>query len=276
MIWADVFLSGRCPDLAAELPAGTILVDWKYGGPGPFESTRQLRKTGCDVWGASAICCGYDIRYCLAVLASRVENITGWHSQGESDSMPGLIHTNWGRANSLLPLYGPWEGYLPLFELAGDPAGWQNNPLRPIMEQISGVFATDNIHASAAILKLVEALNDAPAGNPFQRRAIQWWQLALRHRCLVLQTSMETVYYTTWRASYERLGISPSIVERTRTNRRNILLELGQWKQDVLRFFDEAMLDAADGREFVRSRADNLEYFFQLDWAEGIDLGKLP
>jgi hypothetical protein len=276
MIWADMFLEGQCPHLAAALPVGTILVDWQYFGPGPFASTQELRKAGCEVWGASAIRCAYNIQYSLPALAPRAENVLGWHDQAAADHLPGLIHTNWERSNSLTPIYGPAEGWLPLFQLAGNPAGWQGNPLRQPMELVSRIFTTDDDHASALILRAIEAIKDVRAENPFQQRAIQWWQLALRHRRLVVQAGLETIGYTTWRASYERLGLNPSLIQRSRANKQNILRELGQWKQDVLRFFDEAMLDIADANEFVRSRADNLEYFFQFDWAEGIDFSKLP
>ncbi|MBQ7209176.1 MAG: family 20 glycosylhydrolase [Lentisphaeria bacterium] len=135
LVWGDMLLAEPDPAEAAKtLPESTVIVDWKYWGKGPFGSTRKLRDSGREVWGASGLQCAWyeHFRQILPFYEDRLENILGWN---EFDGT--VIHTTWGRSGNKYAFYPPWLMSLPLFAAAGDPEKWERHPWRERIGELS-------------------------------------------------------------------------------------------------------------------------------------------
>ena len=98
MLWADMFWRENCMDLAAQLPEGTVLIDWQYDGIPPFNSTLKLLKTKHQIMGSTGITTGY-WEHCMRLAGNfqeRFNNISGWKLWAEQNDI-SLIHTIWAR-----------------------------------------------------------------------------------------------------------------------------------------------------------------------------------
>ena len=114
IIWSDMLWNH--PEAAEALPQETVLVNWQYRGEAPFPYIEELRQSGQEVWGASALQCmspGYEAA-CMTNLSDRIKNVRNWQKSGLN-----LIHTTWGRPNNFWTLYPPWAGLIPVFAAAG-------------------------------------------------------------------------------------------------------------------------------------------------------------
>ncbi len=253
LIWADMFWSEKCPDLADSLPEGTILVDWRYEGVPPFESTTILRRGKHPVMGASGIMTGW-WEHCYRVQAdpqSRVENVSGWFRYADDNEL-GLIHTTWTRGASLWNIYGPWHGHLPAFIAGGNPARWERHPWCGFTRNLTGIIdrdIPDELEKTAAETLKLPAFDDA------ERECLRWWNLALRYQAI--QKSVQI--HRSTRNCLDRVA---EFVGRDETMyRRNCITpfsglqdKLEAWEQEARRFWTDNEL--SNENEFFATHSE--------------------
>ena len=252
LIWADMFWRQQRADLARQLPESVILVDWQYNGPGPFQTTEALPADRLR-FGGSGVRSGYEAQYALAPLQDRLDNVLGWHEQYERGRVDGLIHTNWGRGDSLRPIYGPWEGWLAGLIAAGDPARWRDHPLREHVPAVDQAMVAPEWIDTQPLAERLDALTlpDAPSA-----RAARWWQLALAQRRLVQATLQLTVGYEGLAAVHRHIGADPTRVARYDHDRHALDQRIETWAGQVRAFWEEA--GWLDVDEYLDSKAENL------------------
>lgn len=227
MIWADMFW--RTGNFAVgELPLETVLVDWHYGGGGPWPSLEKLRAAGHEVWGGSAIRSGYDQKYALAPLGMRIENVLAWERLREDGAVAAVLHTVWGRSNSLRPVYGPWEPWLPAFLAAGDPCRWRHQPLADLVPAVDRAMIAPEWEDTRPLQKQLE---DFPAADTVTRDCLDWWALALAHRRL-LQGAVEVAVGHAGLAVVGRaVGQDPAYRRTQRQQRARLAGEADAWRE---------------------------------------------
>lgn len=253
MIWADMFLREKRPDLAGLLPKGTILVDWQYSGAGPFPGTASLRASGLEVFGASSVRSSYEPKYTLGMLGPHLTNILGWHGQLARGEVAGLIHTHWCRNSSLGELYGPWEGWLPGFIAGGDPARWESSALRDAIPVLDRALCDPEWFLPDVIIRQLQAV---PTGDGFEEAAVRWWALSLRHRVLIESTA---TWITGWhaRAAVDRhRGPHPERSAMLFSRRGPLLHRMDEWETEARRFCLER--GYGDTEEFLATKLGNL------------------
>ena len=255
LIWADMFWREQALGLAASLPDPVVLVDWHYGGPGPFDTPKTLGQSGRSVLGASAIRSGYDSKYTLAPLEMRVQNVLGWHAQDatEDGNVDGLIHTTWGRVNSMKPIYGPWEGWVPGFIAGGGAQRWQAWGLRDAVAQVDQCMQAPDWVEPGPVIEQLESLR---VEHPIERRAVRWWCLSLRHRALVQGVVTATVGREGLRALERHGGLDPDHVQALEREGVDLGIQVDAWERDARHFWQEAHL--GDETEYFDTKAGNL------------------
>ena len=182
LIWGDMFLRENRSDLLAELPDGTIPVDWQYDAAPPYPHTAELLRSGRPFMGASGVAVGW-WEHCFRIQnepTSRLRNVVGWNRFGREHGL-GVIHTTWGRAGSLWNIYSPWNGALPVFLAAGDPDRWEKHPWRTFFEDLEPVMWRDTVAELKAAADRALALL---ATNELERSCLEWWHLALCYQAL--------------------------------------------------------------------------------------------
>ena len=187
LIWADMFWPEDRQAFAAELPAETILVDWQYGWLGATEVNPGLIKTGRPIWAADAVRSSYDGTQILSPLRQRLQNLDIWHKQIAAGALPGVIHTTWSRSSSFRPLYGPFEGWLPLLHYAAGAGKGAKQPLLKLIDQMDAAIYSRGLLAEDEDVKpLRAALQEigAASTNEFERRCCHWWDLAVEYAAL--------------------------------------------------------------------------------------------
>lgn len=264
LIWADMFWREKRMDLAERLPRETVFVDWRYRGAGPWESVQQLGAAGHAVFGASGIRDSFDLRQAIAPLGRGAKNIRGWQAQREQ--LAGLIHTTWGRSRSLRPPYGPWEGWLPAFRLAGGITAPEDIDLYSWVPKLDTAMADPEPEASLA---LAAELKTVACNNSREERCHQWWVLALRLRHLYLRSLAVAMAHQQSKSVYDSVGLPPDAVLHAR-------IRLGQCRDEVQRWSDEVRQFFASGRwngveEYLQSRTAHLLALLDApDWTAGI------
>lgn len=257
IIWADMFWRQGPFEAAAQLPEGTVLVDWQYGGSGPWPTTAALRRTGRLVLGASAIRSGYEPHHLLPPVGMQTENVLGWHDELRRGSVAGLIHTVWGRQQSLMPLYGAWEGWLPAWIAAGNPAAWENHPLRPLLPVLDAFVSGPEWADPAAAL---EAIGRTEANEVRTQRALRYWKLAIEHRSLfheAIRLKMGGVGIASVR---QHLGVTPETESARSEKRREVLSRTRGLREDIEVFWRDASLrEGGDLQEFLGVKVRPIE-----------------
>lgn len=267
MIWADMFWRENRTDLAARMPEDVVLIDWQYNTGGPWETTAQLAASGREVWGGSAVRRGYDVRTTQAPLGRQLENVLGWHRQREAGAVAGLVHTTWARSASMRPIYGPWEGWLPAFIAAGDPARWQDHPLAPWIEPLdAGIRVNDFTQIEAARDELARATLD----DPLHQRCVDWWRLALDQRWAYREAMQNTFLLRSHLQPAPYMGLDTHMVQRLGRERRAILEAVDQWEAAARDYWRESRL--TDEEEFIATRAGLLRWFLERDEQESAAL----
>ena len=208
MIWADMFWRTNTWSCGA-LPPETVLIDWQYGSGGNWSSLTSLKKLGHPVWGASAIRSGFDAKYTIAPLGMRIDNILAWDRLRREGAVGNVLHTFWGRTNSLTPNYGPWEGWLPGFLAAADGAAWEHHPLRPLSREVDqAMIAPEWVDLSPLIARLEAFEHD----DELVSDCVAWWALSLKHRRLVHEAVEVAVRNTAYEAVAPYRGLDPDQV----------------------------------------------------------------
>lgn len=250
MIWADMLINENAFHLADRLPPETILVDWRYNGAGPWDSTTRLREGGRRVWGASAVRRTYDLTQTLFSLADRVENIRAWEKQLAEKSIDGLVHTTWARPRSTGGSYGPWEAALPAFLSIG---GSIPEPLRRGMEINDQVAVAGS---SDAIAPLLKALQDISSSDPTEQAALEWWRLGARFRALYLDAATIFVSQKGCEAIAKDVGSDAYLQGYYCQIERATQDALNTWEHDVRQWWRGREWSDAD--EFIACRIAGL------------------
>ncbi len=246
IIWGDMFWREKCPELAAELPKDTILINWVYHGGPPFAHHDELSRCGLEVWGASAIQSGSPERTFSGFYnpLPRLTNVLGWH---QTDC--NLIHTVWGRPNNFCSLYTPWFSLLPILIAAGKPDNWQKHPWRPFIQELAKAMAD---FWNFRPLDYIPRLEMLPAANPFEEKFKRWLDLSLKlaHSFKNLQIMN---YHNVQTAIVDRfIGIDPMTYQKYNREIKNWQADLDAWGIAVKVFFADNGLSDAD--EFVAGR----------------------
>lgn len=254
MIWADMFGRHDQFQLANQLPVETVLVDWQYYSGGPFPSVDKLKLSGREVWGASAIRCMYDTNFTLGNLQARIENVDAWNKVLQSGGVSCLVHTTWGRSRSLMPMYGPWEGYWPAFLAAADQMEQTPGPL------IEGLKFMDDagsgVLAPGKALKEIERLASTSELDEWAASALRWWQLTLKHRVLLAEFQTLLLRPRAIEAAGHFVGRDEPVIREICGRRSGWHQQTLAWEAQVRAFFAERGL--SDVEEFIATRTGYL------------------
>lgn len=250
MIWADMFWRDERVFLAKSLPEETILVDWEYGKISYLE---QLKTSGLEVWGASALQCGsYEHWWRLQnIPGPRIANAERWN---QSDL--NVIHTTWGRPGSLWNLYSPWASLVPVFAAAGNMEKWCQNTCFEFVSNLTEAIFHNWPHELAALEKSVAEL---PVDGGVWEEWKNWQILALQYQ------RMEKVYQgiiygkRCVQATRKFLDADyPSYKKYYITPVENLQKELKQWEIDIREFFRKYQW--SDVEEFVAEKMCIFEF----------------
>lgn len=258
MIWADMFWRENRMDLADQLPRGVVLVDWQYTGAAPFATTEQLRHAGLELWGASAIRRSYDTTLMQPAMDTQLLNVTSWNKQLAQGRVQGVIHTTWGRSRSLMPLYGPWEGWIPGFIAAGGGIEWDSHPLFIPTRLLQRCMDTPLPMRPDADSQAIElALAQLPAhADGFSRQCLRWWALAVEQQRLRAGVVTMSLAHHALKAVDEHVGLAPEIIQVRQNAQGQIVSRLEELEQKLSAFFEDNEL--GDGEEYIASRVGNL------------------
>lgn len=246
IIWGDMFWREKCPELAAGLPRGTVLINWVYRGGPPFAHHAELSKCGLEVWGASAVQCGSPERTFSAFYnpLPRLENVLGWQQTGCN-----LIHTVWGRPNNFSSLYTPWFALLPVLLAAGNPENWQQHPWQPFIVELAQAMAN---FWNCQPLHYLPRLEMLPVANPFEEQCRRWLVLAL-NLANAFSNLQIMHYHNLQTAIVDRfVGIDPQVYRKYDRDINRWHSDLEAWSIAVKVFFADHGL--SDAEEFVAGR----------------------
>lgn len=255
LLWADMFVHSGRIELTDRLPEGVILVDWRYDGAPPYDSTDKLLKTGREIMGASATMKGW-WEHCYRVQVepqARIDNVTGWNRYGDTAGI-GIIHTTWTRPGSLWNMSSPWLGAVPAFIAAGNPKRWASHPWREFVGRLTGIMERD-VHIE--LKKTAEDVLALPASNSMERESRRWWNLALRYQALQkqfmihhwTQSCLDKVACFAGRddVMYRENCIDPFI---------QLNAELDEWETEARHFWNDNKLSNED--EYFAVRCETL------------------
>ncbi len=228
IIWADMFWRTDTWSLEG-LPPETILVDWHYGAE-PRPNAKRLQALGGEVWGASAIRSGFDAKYSLSPLHLSLSNILAWGQVKAQGQVDRILHTVWGRTNSLRPLYGPWEGWLPGWLAAANPEAWRTHRLAGLASEVDRAMQAPEWQFPE---DLIERLGEIAEDDPMVRSCLEWWALTLRHRKLLHDVMEVAIRHAAYDAVEPRLGLDPDDVAIRADFRRQRVDRVEVWGRDA-------------------------------------------
>jgi hypothetical protein len=104
IVWADMLL--KYPEAAAEMPEGTVFMDWNYGWDvNHFGDLSKVRSDRFEFWGAPALRAHPD-NHSLATWKTHFENFRDFIPFARKSDYRGLILTSWSTSG----IYGyEWE-----------------------------------------------------------------------------------------------------------------------------------------------------------------------
>lgn len=259
LIWADAFWRENRMDLIDKLPSNVILCDWQYTGDGPWPTVKQLARDGRQVLGASSVRCSYDMAESIAPQQVRVDNVINWHNHADTK---GLIHTVWARTRSLLPQYGPWEGWLPGLIAAGNASAWQSHPLAPWVSQLDKAMTGTPADAT----RLADKLDDESFADEWVEACRRWWVLALRWRVILFHATANARASLSLQAVHRNIGVDPDYINHRRLVHGRMLEQTREWESKVRQFFADREL--TDVEEFIASRTGIIDAMKTSEWAD--------
>lgn len=175
-----------------------------------------------------------------------------------------MLHTVWGRGRSLLPQYGPWEGWLPGLIAAGDPDAWLEHPLAPWIERLDAALAG----TPALATQFANELDGESFADEWTDACRRWWVLALRWRAILQAATANARTSIALEAVHHNIAVDPDYVNHRRIAHGRMLDQAREWECQVRRFFADRDLDDVD--EFVASRTGLIHGLKTSEWAEGI------
>ena len=254
MIWPSMYRIHSQAGMINDLPDDTILGACDYGLDDAISWYDQAKQFGHQCWGGSAIRQGYDpIHSCLGELSNRVNNVQRWHTWAPKQDCPIVLHTTWGRSASLMPIYGPWEGWLPVFLAAGSPDRYKNSVMRQAVDIVDAGMQS---HLFGPPLQAAEQLASLNAADPREQAALQWMQLALRHRHEMWWAASASFGRRGLAAVDQYMQLDPDLVALKEQERVDVNTRLDQWQTDVRSYFAQHAWSDVD--EYLASRAGNL------------------
>lgn len=270
LIWADAFWREKRMDLVARLPSDVILCDWQYAGTGPWTTVQELAQGDRMILGSSSARCSFDLAECAGPQQLRIDNVTAWHNH---TGTAGLIHTVWARTRSLLPQYGPWEGWLPGLIAAGDPQAWPTHPLAPWVERFDAAMAGPFPDAT----RLADELDGESFADEWADACRRWWVLALRWRVILFLSTANARTSTALEAVYRNIGVDPDFINHQRLAAGRMRDQTRDWETQVRSFFADRDLgdlgdpsDPSDVDEFIASRTGLIHTLKTSEWADTI------
>lgn len=255
MIWADMFLHSGHTGLLQKMPADTVICEWTYTGE-VGKGTRQLAKiTPNTLMGASAIRRNFSSSQIMADVAVQVDNVCAWQAAAaEQPAVKILLHTLWARSRGLAPLYGPWEGWLPAFQVAGRKERGLSSAMEQGMTLLSQGLKSNKYEDIEA---LVAQLMELTAEPDIEKRALKWWELALRYHAELLIVQYYSLYALSLRVSTAWMGEDPDLTFESREILRKLRERLEQIQDEVKEFLTRQ--EWSDGEEYLESRFGGLE-----------------
>jgi hypothetical protein len=248
MIWADMFCTEGRTDLARELPSETILVNWQYTGGGPYRTTAELKTSGLEVYGASAIQCAWYEHWWCAVNnpAMRLENVLSWNQSGFN-----VIHTTWGRPGNLWNLYPAWHGSVGIFIAAADPGRWSKHPWKPFFDRLGPALLRSWPHE---LKPLIEEVKTLPVSGSIEEEGRKWLELGLRYQLMVKNYLGVELGKKCMKVTRRYIGYDPASYRKYYETPLEVLAsELAEWTVEMREFFQRNELSDMD--EFVEEKA---------------------
>ena len=267
-IWADMFKNHDAFEAVRHLPEQVVLVDWDYA-PVPRCHSEALGAQGHEVWGGSAVRCGFEQKFALPEIGTRLANVAQWQQILAEGRVAALMHTTWARGDSLRPMYGPWDGWLPAFIAAGNAERWPGHVLQDLIEPLDkAMIAPEWIDLTGTI----ERIGSTGSDDSVVGHCLRWWTLALRHRQLFWATVEHTLGYLGLEAGEPYRGAPDKFLTLLQRGTqsgvpmgpvRTLIGDLPNlrglfdgWERDVRAFWLERELSDVD--EYLASRLGNL------------------
>lgn len=261
IIWGDMFIAPSRRHGVEQLPPEVVLCDWKYATKFKSDLPNFSQAGERKVMGASAVRSNYSTHLLMADIDARLTNIQSWHALMAESSVPvdALIHTTWSRGRSLSPAYGPWEGWLPAFELAPNPGHISSPPMQEGLSILRRGMKTHDYDVVEQARKEMDALH---SGDAFEEQALRWWGITLRHHELVMVTQYRSVGFESLNASMKHLGTDLLLSEEARVGRANLAVDLDALEKTIRQYMTSYL--SAELDEFIDSRIGNLRYVARL------------
>lgn len=255
IIWADMFLRSDNTGLLQHMPADTVICEWTYTGD-VGKGTYELAKlTPNALMGASAIRRSYPSFQIMADVAVQVDNVGAWHvAAAEQPAVKILLHTLWARSRGLAPLYGPWEGWLPAFLVAARKGRNLSAAMEQGMALLSEGLASNKYED---LEKWVAQLRGLSTDECLEKRALKWWELALRYHAELLIVQYYSLHTLSLRASISWMGEDPDLTGESREILRKLRERLQQIQDEVKEFL--TLHEWSDGEEYLENRFGGLE-----------------
>ncbi len=256
IIWGDMFLNESHTWLLAKLPPEVIACDWKYN-PTFKPDTATFAGGGRRVMAASAVRKS-PAHLLIEDINARFQNIRAWHDTitlGQAGPVDTLIHTVWARGRSLSPMYGPWEGWLPSFQLAGQPGTELSHPMRAGLALLNKGMQT-HVHAVAEQASL--DIREVHSANDWEEQALRWWELTLRHYTLIMVVHYRSIGYQSILSAMKHQGHDPLLAAESDHGRRMLLNDLNTLSSDMAQWLKRN--EWSDTQEFLDSRLGNLAH----------------
>jgi|GEM_PF-1237488 len=248
MAWADMF---GAHSHTMDLPGDVLLCEWNYRGVAGADLKRIPWNAEREIMAASAIRCSFPTYQLMGDLESRVENVRSWHRtvQAEAGAIKILLHTVWGRYRSLGPIYGPWEAWLPAFQVAGQPDQPLSPPIQKGMTLLKEGFSTTSYDQIESVRHQLRELHSE---DSLEEAALRWWEFSLRHHAELGVVQYYTMGRETMRSAFAYLGEDENLLFDVEDNVEKLLGRIDVLEKEVSRQLAE--WEWSDREEYLDSR----------------------
>lgn len=213
------------------------------------------------ILGSSSVRCSFDLAEYVGPQQLRIDNVLAWHNH---TGTAGIIHTVWARTRSLLPQYGPWEGWLPGMIAAGDPNAWPPHPLASWIDRFDAAMAGPFPDAT----RLADELDSESFDDEWADACRRWWVLALRWRVILFLSTANSRTCNALEAVHRNIGVDPDFINHQRLATGRMRNQSRDWEARVRSFFADRNLGDVD--EFIASRTGLIHSLKTSEWADTI------
>jgi hypothetical protein len=128
----------------------------------------------------------------------------------------------------LAAVYGPWEGWLPAFDVA---AGRQSGEaIKKGMALLQQGHDTGHHHL---IEEAIVELKELRSADPFEEQTLRWWEIALRYHAEMYVLFYLVLGQEELLASRARQGSDPDLVAVTEQIREGLAIRLDALEADT-------------------------------------------